>query len=472
MSEKSNEDFNFNARISRAYKDEKSGKYYIEGVASSTSIDAHRTIFSENCLRGWKEDFESGLPTYIEINHDGMKDWTKRIGKVSEVEVRKSIEKKDEEDNFITELFIRAELDSDNPLALQTFNTINNPKVEYGQPEELGLSINGYITKMRLKKIGDEVIEIYDRARLALIGVVEYPSNPDTFVNALKRSVENNILVKRNMENMSKRSEEVEVIIETDNNSSSIVENQEVTRELLEDAGLDVNQKLIMDLKELVVDIMSEIDKLENLRTESLIDVISMLLSKLYSKFTWDMSEDLFERNMKNKFELLKLKEVKNIDDIVENEKRNKEMSEQKVESTEVETVVENVEVVTQEVVQENVEQEIERKVEEKEAEEVKETNSLEVVIRELADLVKSLKVDVEKVSSENVELKRNIEVIGKQPVGVVADQVVRNVEPQSTPKMSGQELLRAFNEGRLTPATREALERMGVLSFYGVKSV
>lgn len=471
MSEKSNEDFNFNARISRAYKDEKSGKYYIEGVASSTSIDAHRTIFSENCLRGWKEDFESGLPTYIEINHDGMKDWTKRIGKVSEVEVRKSIEKKDEEDNFITELFIRAELDSDNPLALQTFNTINNPKVEYGQPEELGLSINGYITKMRLKKIGDEVIEIYDRARLALIGVVEYPSNPDTFVNALKRSVENNILVKRNMENMSKRSEEVEVIIETDNNSSSIVENQEV-RETLKDGGVEANKKAISETVELMNDVISEINKLENLKSESLIALISSLLYKIYSKFDWDISYDVYERNISNKFELLKLKEVKNIDDIVENEKRNKEMSEQKVESTEVETVVENVEVVTQEVVQENVEQEIERKVEEKEAEEVKETNSLEVVIRELADLVKSLKVDVEKVSSENVELKRNIEVIGKQPVGVVADQVVRNVEPQSTPKISGQELLRAFNEGRLTPATREALERMGVLSFYGVKSV
>lgn len=464
MSTNNNEDFNFNARISRAYKDEKTGKYYIEGVASSTSIDSHRTIFSDNCLLGWKEDFESGLPTYIEVNHDGREDWTKRIGKVVEVEVRQNTEKKDVENNFITEFFIRAELDSDNPFALQTFNTINNPKVEYGQPEELGLSINGSITKMRLKKIGNEVIEIYDRARLTLIGVVEYPSNPDTFVNAIKRSVENNILVKRNIENMSKKAEEMEVIIDTDNSSSSIVENQEVQRELLDDAGLEANQKLIMDLKELVVDVMGEIDKLENLRTESLVDVISLFLNKLYCKFTWDMSYDIFERNIKNKFDLLRMKEtqeVKNIDDIVENEKRNNEMSEQK----------EVTEVIEQEVTEQVVE-EVARTVEESKVEEVKETNGLESVIRDLTDIVKSLKVDVEKISNENAELKRNIEVIGKQPVGVVADQVVRNVEPQSTPKMSGQELVRAFNEGRLTPATRESLERMGVLSFYGVKSI
>lgn len=461
------EDFNFNARISRAYKDENTGKYYIEGVASSTSIDAHRTIFSDNCLRGWKEDFESGLPTYIEINHDGMRDWTKRIGKVAEVEVRQSKEKKDVEDNFITEFFVRAELDSDNPLALQTFNTINNPKVEYGQPEELGLSINGYITKMKLKKIGDEVIEIYDRARLALIGVVEYPSNPDTFVNAIKRSVENNIIVKRNIESMSKKAEEMEVIIETDNNSSSIVENQEVNRELLKDAGVEANKKAINETVELMNDVMAEINKLENLKSESLITLISSLLYKVYSKFDWDISYDIYERSMSNKFEILRLKEVKNIDEKenIENIKRNNEMSNQEnVETVNVEEVKETVEVV--------VEQEIERKVEvenEKEVEEVKTENGLEVIVRELADLIKGLKSDVEKLSVENVELKRSIEVVSKQPVGVVADQVVRNVEPQ-TQKMSGTELLQAFNEGRLTPATRERVETMLMKKAYGMK--
>jgi len=187
------ERFKFDVEITRAYRNE-SGKMVIEGVASSTAIDSYRTIFSEKCQRGWIEDLNNGLPTYIEVNHDGKADWTKRIGKVVE-----AFTMNNENNPNVINFHVRAELDEDNPNSHIVFKAINAPKTEYGQPAKLGLSINGYVEEVRYEKINNEVIEVYDKARLEMIGVVEYPANPDTFVTAIRRSLDPE-LVKRNLE--------------------------------------------------------------------------------------------------------------------------------------------------------------------------------------------------------------------------------------------------------------------------------
>lgn len=183
---------------------EKSDKVFkIKGVASSTSIDSHGTIFSEKCQRGWIEDIEKGLPTYMESNHDGKFDFTKRIGKVTKAYTEKR-------SDGVSEFIIEAELNMENASAKEVVRIMENPNIEMGEPEVLGLSINGYVEDFRFETINDEIIEIYDKARLEMVGIVEYPSNPDSINVSLLRSIDEEEKKKAFSRIMNKEKQKIE----------------------------------------------------------------------------------------------------------------------------------------------------------------------------------------------------------------------------------------------------------------------
>lgn len=187
-----NNQFSFNA-ILRAVEED--GIKYLEGVASSTSKDQHGTIFSEDCQDGFKSDISENN-VVIDIKHsDNFMDF---IGKAESADV---IQESD-----ITKLVVRIKLNNNNPQATQLFNIIREPNIEMGEPESLGMSIMGTAKKWH---INSEGITIFDRVVLERIAITDSPSNTDTFINVIKRSIINKeeILV-------SETKESTEVVVE------------------------------------------------------------------------------------------------------------------------------------------------------------------------------------------------------------------------------------------------------------------
>lgn len=261
MEYKSN--FKFFSRISSV--EEVNGEIYLLGVASSTSIDDHKTIFSESCQRGWIEDFNSGKPTYLELFHDGIKDFTRRIGRVVEVWVEDNPNKVG-----IKDFWIKAKISKKNNNAKELLRIMQNPDTEFGEPRELGLSINGFLDPDDIEIIevdGEEVI-VYNRARLLLVGVTEYPSNPDSFNLSLTRSLDKEVLEKKILVMRGKKMSE-----------SVVTENVEEVVENVPEVVAEVVQE------ESVAEVVSEAvekDALEVLRSE--VNELKQLISELNSK--------------------------------------------------------------------------------------------------------------------------------------------------------------------------------------------
>lgn len=430
-------EFNFTMEISRAYKDD-NGEMTIEGIASSSSIDQHETVFSQKCQLGFEEDFNNNLPTYIELNHDGTRDFTKRIGKITYIKCLTDNNKTDIDGLYVTQLFVRGILNKDSDIAKEVFQIMSKPNVEMGQPEKLYLSIRGGITEMRLQKIDDKVIEIYDRARLKMIGIVENPSNTDTFVKAVKRSIENDINYKKEIERMSiennsnkeikevERQENSEVSTEVINNvepevvetvveevakeevrevsSEAEAEVKEEVRDTLYEAGKEKNEEVIADTKELMNDVLNEIEKLSDLKSETLISTIKSLLAGLHSKFNWDISYRVFERNFDGKINELMQKEVT-------------------------------------------------RDIESVKTENIESKGTDNEVLRQIETLNKELT----NLKNNNETLLKEVERMGNQPVGEVG-----NVAPSSTnnKQMTFAEMKQAYREGRMTEETKKNFER------------
>lgn len=422
-------EFNFTMEISRAYKDD-NGEMTIEGIASSSSIDQHETVFSQKCQLGFEEDFNNNLPTYIELNHDGTRDFTKRIGKITYIKCLTDNNNKDIDGLYVTQLFARGILNKDSDIAKEVFQIMSKPNVEMGQPEKLYLSIRGGITEMRLQKIDDKVIEIYDRARLKMIGIVENPSNTDTFVKAVKRSIENDINYKKEIERMSiennsnkeikevERQENSEVpteVVETvveevakeevrEAVSEANTEVKEEVRDTLYEAGKEKNEELIADTKELMNDVLNEIEKLSDLKSETLISTIKSLLAGLHTKFNWDISYRVFERNFDGKINELMQKEVT-------------------------------------------------RDIESVKPENIESKGTDNEVLRQIETLNKELT----NLKNNNETLLKEVERMGNQPVGEVG-----NVAPSSTnnKQMSFAEMKQAYREGRMTEETKKNFER------------
>lgn len=200
-----NTEFKIEIPITRAKRDS-DGNMWIEGVASSTALDNHGTIFSKNCQEGFAFQIQASAdtdePIKIEVEHKGEEEPMNHIGTIREAYVTTN-----------NELFVRAILDPANPKAVYYFNVLSNPDPKLGRPKRLGFSINGGVQEAHWEFKADvgKNVRIFDRVRLKKVGIVRAPSNSDTWVEKVARSVDwNAVSIKENS-----MAEEIKVAEET-----------------------------------------------------------------------------------------------------------------------------------------------------------------------------------------------------------------------------------------------------------------
>lgn len=178
------QEFTIHIPITRAYRSE-SGEMMFEGTASSTSVDSHETIFNEECQDGFKTDIlegmERGEPVELESEHNGELEPMNILGPVISADVV---------DN--TQLKIIGRLDPDNPKSVYYFNKMTVPDPITKRTKQFGLSINGNVLKAHYEYNNqlNKTIRVFDRVILKRVGIVRKPSNPDSWIEKLIRSVQ------------------------------------------------------------------------------------------------------------------------------------------------------------------------------------------------------------------------------------------------------------------------------------------
>lgn len=177
-------DFKFAIPVTRAYMNAE-GEMFFEGTASSTSIDTFHTIFNRQCQEGFTFDIirglESGEPVELEAEHLGEEEPMNILGALVSAIVT-------EDDK----LKVTARLDAVNPKAVYYFKKMTVPDPITGKTKQFGLSINGTVETAHFE-YSDELrknIRVFDRVKLKRVGIVRKPSNPDSWIEKIIRSVE------------------------------------------------------------------------------------------------------------------------------------------------------------------------------------------------------------------------------------------------------------------------------------------
>lgn len=205
-----NQEFKIQIPITRAYKNE-SGEMLFEGIASSTSVDSHETVFNEECQNGFMVDILDGInrgePVELESEHNGDQEPMNVLGPIISAEVIEN-----------NKLKIVARLDSDNPKAVYYYNKMTKKDPITGKTKQFGLSINGNVERAHYEHNSElnKSIRVFDRVILKRVGIVRKPSNPDSWIEKLLRSVEwENVEIKeRSEKQMSENTENKDEVID------------------------------------------------------------------------------------------------------------------------------------------------------------------------------------------------------------------------------------------------------------------
>lgn len=201
-------DFKFAIPITRAYTNE-NGEMLFEGIASSTSIDTFETVFNANCQNSFAFDIvrgmETGEPVELEAEHLGDEEPMNILGVVTNAEVTED-----------SRLKIIARLDADNPKAIYYFKKMTVPDAVTGKTKQFGLSINGVVREAEYQ-YNDELrknIRVFNRVQLRKIGIVRRPSNPDSWIEKIIRSVDWNEVEEKVMETTDRSETDLKKLIE------------------------------------------------------------------------------------------------------------------------------------------------------------------------------------------------------------------------------------------------------------------
>lgn len=399
-----NNQFSFNA-VLRAV--EENGVKYLEGVASSTSKDQHGTIFSEDCQDGFVSDINENN-VVIDIKHsDNFMDF---IGKADSATVI--------QEGDITKLVVRIKLNNNNPQATQLYNIIREPNVEMGEPDSLGMSIMGTAKKWH---INSEGITIFDRVILERIAITDNPSNTDTFINVIKRSIEKREeLMSEELNQVEEKVEEVQREVEIAPQKEpqaeevKVEETVEVKRALDRTSEGKVTSASVREtIAEMVTKMVSAITAVQtsDLTADMLLLAVKEFVDYYEDKLEylmWDVEwYGIDETQVAREKSLVKqLKSKNNLSERIDAKILEREKMEQ--EKTEI------------------VEQTVEPQV----------TPSESDVMREVLDLVKSLKDEIKSLKEGNEKVERELTEIKNKPTTsqVVPSQVVsREAKPQMT---------------------------------------
>ena len=153
--------------------------YFINGTASSTSIDGHGTEMSLNALKSMAIQFNKGvpvLPRHSSNTSAGVGEWDEVIGRTSEATIIRS-EVKNAADDKETQytLKIRSEIYRDNSKSKELVKRLNR-----GEP--IGQSIGGWFEDVRVEESPDGQIKriIVEDVTLDHVAITRAPSNPDS----------------------------------------------------------------------------------------------------------------------------------------------------------------------------------------------------------------------------------------------------------------------------------------------------
>lgn len=506
--------FTFQATITRARKE--GDKYIIDGVASSDAVDFYDTRFNKTCQQHWKEQIESkdGMPVLLEINHDGLEDWTKRCGKINRAEI---IEKTTE--NGATSIFeIEAEIDAEHYLAPTVYRAITNPKTEYGQPKQLAFSINGWPIGIESKKVieNGKTIEEYSKIPLFAIGIVEQAANPDandSFINAIKRS-------RMNVPQNDNNNEEIKLdnenkVADIDGVQTTLTNTETITNEIkpeesnveraaqvevpLAKSQKEVVQDAVNELNDMVTEFQTEVLAIakSEVSPENILFVIDKFLQKYGNRASWNlmckgwelsdakMAEretvkrdwtETIENIKRNIVKVIDVSEQKKVEEdskiIVENNiaeipatKKELKMDDEKVADVKTDVVAEvKPEVKTD--ANDNIMRAILASVE-----------SLKATVGELKTEVATVKAEKEKVEADvNVERAKNTQLenvvnqLAGNPVTTPANQIPNDLGSNVERELSRDEILKLYVENKLDANSHEMVKQSLTRSAYGLK--
>lgn len=235
------EEFKIHLPLLRAYKDEKTGDMMFEGIASSTSVDSHETVFNTECQESFKQDILDGIsrgePVELESEHNGEEEPFNILGPVVSAEIV---------DN--TKLRIVGRLDPDNSKAVYYFKKMTVPDPVTNKTKQFGLSINGAVVKAHYE-FNNELnknIRVFDRVILKRVGIVRKPSNPDSWIEKLLRSVEweNVEIQERSNKEMEKDTVKVEAVVEETETRSEAGETPDAAEAVVEAVSEGVTEEV------------------------------------------------------------------------------------------------------------------------------------------------------------------------------------------------------------------------------------
>lgn len=399
-----NNQFSFNA-VLRAV--EENGIKYLEGVASSTSKDQHGTIFSEDCQDGFVSDINENN-IVIDIKHsDNFMDFIGRADSATVVQ-----------EGDISKLVVRIKLNNNSYQANQLYNIIREPNKEMGEPDNLGMSIMGTAKKWH---INSEGITIFDRVILERIAITDNPSNTDTFINVIKRSIEKREeLMSEELNQAEEKVEEVQREVEIALQEEPQVEEVKIEETVEVKRALEYTEDYkvtAMSVRESVADCVTKmVSAITSVQASDLSADMLLLAVKEFVDYYEDKLEDMMwsvewagidEAQVAREKSLVKqLKSKNNLSERINMKIVEREKMEQ--EKTEI------------------AEQTVEPQV----------TPSESDVMREVLDLVKSLKDEIKSLKEGNEKVERELTEIKNKPTAsqVVPSQVVsREAKPQMT---------------------------------------
>jgi len=293
-----NSEFKIQIPITRAYMNE-SGEMLFEGTASSTSVDAHETIFNEACQESFASDILNGMatgePVELESEHNGDLEPMNILGPVISAEIIDG-----------NKLKIIGRLDPDNPKSVYYFKkmTVADPITK--RVKQYGLSINGNVIAAHFDYNAElkKNIRVFDRVVLKRVGIVRKPSNPDSWIEKMIRSVEWDnvetvhmddikIEIKERSELEMSKETKIEVVADNDIVEVAVVEVvAEVAREESEsleeavEAAPEVEAEAVVEATEAVEEVVAETEveavaPVEEVVTEEVLDRTSYWTSGL-----------------------------------------------------------------------------------------------------------------------------------------------------------------------------------------------
>lgn len=198
-------EFKFQTEIIRS--EEVDGKVFLFGCASSTSLDSHETIFSEQCQEGFVEDCLSSN-VIIEIVHGDLKTENRfllSVGKVVDAYLDRT------QENIRT--MVKIELNPSHPYFNFIADSLEGKNTDFGIKEQIGLSTYGFAKAFHYELRNNKQIKVFDRVKLTHIAIAEKPSNFDTFLEVVARSINNK------QEEISRMIMDQKAIVEGINNS-------------------------------------------------------------------------------------------------------------------------------------------------------------------------------------------------------------------------------------------------------------